>query len=97
MGPLRRRAKVVLKARPSLLCSPTSSSNELDHKLEERNLGYCRWADDFVIVVRSERAAHRVMNGTVKYLEDELGLIVNQDKSQVAPIKNITFLPIPDT
>ena len=29
--------------------------NELDHKLEERNLGYCRWADDFVIVVRSER------------------------------------------
>ena len=50
-----------------------------------------------MIVVRSERAAQRVMNGTVKYLEDELGLIVNQDKSQVAPIKNITFLPIPDT
>lgn len=66
--------------------------NELDHKLEERNLGYCRWADDFVIVVRSERAAHRVMKGTIRYLEDELGLIVNQEKSQVAPIKNITFL-----
>ena len=29
--------------------------NDLDRKLEERNLGYCRWADDFVIVVRSER------------------------------------------
>jgi len=66
--------------------------NELDHKLEERNLGYCRWADDFVIVVRSERAAQRVMNGIIRYLEDELGLIVNQEKSQVAPIKNITFL-----
>ena len=26
--------------------------DELDHKLEERNLGYCRWADDFVIVVQ---------------------------------------------
>lgn len=71
--------------------------NELDHKLEERNLGYCRWADDFVIVVRSQRAAQRVMEGTIKYLEDELGLIVNQDKSQVASIKNITFLPISDT
>lgn len=71
--------------------------NELDHKLEERNLGYCRWADDFVIVVRSQRAAQRVMNGTIRYLEDELGLIVNKDKSRVAPIKNITFLPIPDT
>jgi len=37
------------------------------------------------------------MEGTIKYLEEELGLIVNQDKSQVAPIKNITFLPISDT
>jgi len=66
--------------------------NELDHKLEERNLGYCRWADDFVIVVRSERAAQRVMKGTIAYLEEELGLIVNQEKSRVAPIKEITFV-----
>ena len=66
--------------------------NELDHKLEERNLGYCRWADDFVIVVRSERAARRVMAGTIRYLEEDLGLRVNQEKSQVAAIKDITFL-----
>lgn len=66
--------------------------NELDHKLEERNLGYCRWADDFVIVVRSERAAQRVMKGTIAYLEEELGLLVNREKSQVAPIKEVTFL-----
>jgi len=66
--------------------------NELDHKLEERNLGYCRWADDFVIVVRSERAAHRVMKGTIAYLEEGLGLPVNREKSRVAPIKDITFL-----
>jgi RNA-directed DNA polymerase len=66
--------------------------NELDHKLEERNLGYCRWADDFVIVVRSERAARRVMEGTIRYLEEELGLTVNPEKSRVAPIKEIAFL-----
>ncbi len=66
--------------------------NELDHSLEERNLKYCRWADDFVIVVRSERAARRVMTGTIRYLEEELGLIVNQEKSSVAPIHKITFL-----
>ena len=66
--------------------------NELDHKLEERNLGYCRWADDFVIVVRSERAAQRVMQKTVLYLEEELGLEVNTEKSQVAPIRKISFL-----
>jgi len=64
--------------------------NELDHKLEERNLGYCRWADDFVIVVRSERAAQRVMKGTIAYLEEELGLLVNREKSRVAPIKEVT-------
>jgi group II intron reverse transcriptase/maturase len=69
--------------------------NELDHKREARNLGYCRWADDFVIVVRSERAAQRVMKGTIVYLEEELGLIVNREKSQVAPIKEITFLGFP--
>lgn len=66
--------------------------NERDHQLEERNLGYCRWADDFVIVVRSPRAAQRVMEGTISYLEEELGLAVNQDKSRVAPIKDMTFL-----
>ncbi len=66
--------------------------NELDHTLEERNLEYCRWADDFVIVVRSQRAARRVMTGTIRYLEGELGLIVNQEKSSVAPINKITFL-----
>ena len=32
------------------------------------------------------------MKGTVEYLEEELGLIVNQEKSRVAPIKKITFL-----
>ena len=58
----------------------------------ERNLGYCRWGDDFVIVVRSERAAQRVMKGTIAYLEEELGLLVNRGKSRVAPIKEVTFL-----
>ena len=71
---------------------PNIVLNELDHKLEERNLGYCRWADDFVIVVRSERAAQRVMAGTIWYLEEGLGLTVNQEKSRVAQIKEITFL-----
>lgn len=66
--------------------------NELDHELEERNLGYARWADDFVIVVRSERAARRVMKGTIQFLDEALGLAVNEEKSRVAPIKEITFV-----
>ena len=66
--------------------------NELDHELEERNLGYARWADDFVIVVRSERAARRVMKGTIQFLDEALGLAVNEEKSRVAPLKEITFV-----
>jgi RNA-directed DNA polymerase len=66
--------------------------NELDHKLEERNLRYGRWADDFVIVVRSQRAAQRVMEGTIHDLEEVLGRRVNREKSRVAPIQELTFL-----
>lgn len=66
--------------------------NELDHELERRGLTYCRWADDFVILVRSERAARRVMAGIIRYLEETLGLPVNRQKSKVTTIANVTFL-----
>ena len=33
-----------------------------------------------------------MMAGTIHYLEQELGLMVNQEKSRVAPIKEITFV-----
>jgi len=66
--------------------------NELDHELERRRLRCCRWADDFVILLGSERAAKRVMEGITRYLEDELGLPVNREKSEVTLVKNVTFL-----
>jgi RNA-directed DNA polymerase len=66
--------------------------NELDHELDRRGLRYARWADDFVILVKSERAAKRVMGGTIRYLEDELGLPVNREKSQVAKVKDVPFV-----
>lgn len=66
--------------------------NELDHDLERRGLRYCRWADDFLIMVKSERAADRVMKGTIRYLESELKLPVNREKSEVAKVKDVAFL-----
>ena len=66
--------------------------NELDQELERRGHRYCRWADDFLILVRSERAAKRVMDGIVKYLEDELNLPVNREKSGVWEVKHVPFL-----
>jgi len=66
--------------------------NELDQELERRGLSYARWADDFLILVRSQRAATRVMEGVIRYLEETLGLPVNHEKSKVAEVKDVTFL-----
>jgi len=66
--------------------------NELDQELERRGHRYCRWADDFLVLLKSERAARRVMDGIVKYLEEELNLPVNKEKSGVSEIKSIPFL-----
>ena len=66
--------------------------NELDQELEHRGLKYARWADDFVILLRSERAATRVLKGVTNYLKENLGLPVNEDKSGVAETKDVTFL-----
>jgi RNA-directed DNA polymerase len=66
--------------------------NELDQELERRGLRYCRWADDFLIMVKSERAAGRLMEGTIRYLENELNLPVNREKSEVAKVKDLAFL-----
>ncbi len=66
--------------------------NELDQELQRRGLRYSRWADDFVIVVRSERSAHRVKENTIKYLEKELELPVNEEKSRVSDIQRVDYL-----
>jgi hypothetical protein len=66
--------------------------NELDQELERRGLRYARWADDFLILVKSERAARRVMDSTIRYLEENLGLLVNKEKSQTTNVKDVPFL-----
>lgn len=75
--------------------SPTLSNivlNELDQELERRGHRFCRWADDFVILKRSEKAALRVLESTTRYLEEELQLVVNREKSYVARIGRVEFL-----
>lgn len=66
--------------------------NELDHELETRGHRYCRWADDFLIFTKSERAAKRTLESSIRYLEEGLNLPVNREKSQAAPVKNVEFL-----
>lgn len=57
--------------------------NELDKELESRGLNFVRYADDCIILVKSEKAANRVLNSVTKYIEKKLGLKVNAEKSKV--------------
>lgn len=66
--------------------------NELDKELEKRGLKFVRYADDCLIMVRSEKAANHVMQSVTRYIENKLGLIVNVEKSKVARPKDIKYL-----
>lgn len=57
--------------------------NELDTELEKRGLNFCRYADDCNIYVKSKKAAERVMHSITKFIEEDLKLKVNKDKSKV--------------
>ncbi|OPX44625.1 group II intron-encoded protein LtrA [Ruminiclostridium hungatei] len=66
--------------------------NELDKELTKRGLKYCRYADDCNIYVKSRKAAERVMASITKYLEGELRLKVNREKSTVDRPWKLNFL-----
>ena len=51
-----------------------------------------RYADDCLILVKSEKAANRGMKNMTKYLEETLGLKVNVMKSKVERPSRIKFL-----
>ena len=57
--------------------------HELDKELSKRGHRFVRYADDFVIYVKTKRAGERVMESVTKYIEKDLKLIVNQEKSKV--------------
>jgi group II intron reverse transcriptase/maturase len=66
--------------------------NELDKELEKRGLRFVRYADDALIFVKSEKAANRVIESIVKFIEDKLALIVNVEKSKISSPKDLKFL-----
>ncbi|WP_322987257.1 reverse transcriptase domain-containing protein [Clostridium felsineum] len=57
--------------------------NELDKELEKRGLHFCRYADDCNIYVKTKKSANRVMASITKFIEGDLKLKVNKDKSKV--------------
>ncbi|WP_227937705.1 reverse transcriptase domain-containing protein [Alkalihalobacillus deserti] len=66
--------------------------HQLDLELERRGHKFIRYADDCNIYVKSKRAGERVLKSITKFLEEELGLTVNQEKSEVGRPTKRKFL-----
>jgi len=66
--------------------------DSLDKELERRGHHFARYADDFIILVKSQRAGERVLNSLSRYLENRLKLVVNTTKSQVVKTSKSKFL-----
>jgi RNA-directed DNA polymerase len=64
----------------------------LDKELERRGHRFARYADDFLVMVKSAKAAERVMGSLTRYVEGQLRLVVNRAKSRAAPLKQCAFL-----
>ncbi|MFI6579488.1 group II intron reverse transcriptase/maturase, partial [Nocardiopsis sp. NPDC050513] len=66
--------------------------DDLDRELFERGHRFVRYADDLRVFVRSERAAHRVLDSITKVVEKRLKLKVNRGKSSVRHALRATLL-----
>ena len=66
--------------------------DDLDRILEGRGHRFARYADDLMVLVKSERAGQRVKANLTAYLDRHLKLPVNEKKTQVAKIEQCVFL-----
>lgn len=66
----------------------------MDKELEKRGLAFCRYADDCIILVKSEMAANRVMKSVTNWLERKLFLKVSASKTKVVRPSNASFLDL---
>ncbi|MCK9304267.1 MAG: group II intron reverse transcriptase/maturase [Bacteroidales bacterium] len=66
--------------------------DELDKELEKRGHRFVRYADDLVILVRSQKAGDRVLQSVSRYITEKLKLKVNEHKSGVTRPWETKFL-----
>jgi RNA-directed DNA polymerase len=91
-GRLNQTAKGVPQGGPF---SPMLSNillDDLDRELEKRGHRFARYADDLIILTKSECAAYRVMASISRFLEKRLKVKVNKDKSKILRAQDSSFL-----
>jgi RNA-directed DNA polymerase len=64
----------------------------LDKEIERRGHKFARYADDFLVMVKSPVKAERVMASLTRFVEGQLKLVVNRAKSKAAPLRQCAFL-----
>ena len=62
--------------------------NEFDWEYARRGVPELRYADDIVLLAKSQRAAERLLEGAINFLEGKLKLKVNRDKSKIVNLAN---------
>jgi len=66
--------------------------DDLDKELERRGHRFARYADDFIILVKSPRAGERVKQSISGFLERKLKLKINREKSKAGKANQAKFL-----
>lgn len=91
-GRLKKTRKGAVQGGPLSPLLANVVLDDLDKELEHRGHHFVRYADDFLILVKSQRAAERVMASIKRFIERKLKLKVNMAKSRVAKIDKTNFL-----
>lgn len=66
--------------------------NELDKELERRGHPFVRYADDAMIFCKTKRAAQRTKETITRFIEGELFLKVNREKTAVSYVGGVKYL-----
>ena len=79
----RKWRKNIKQNKEKRIQTATSKKKSRYQKKMARKLNFVRYANDCIILVRSEKATDRVLGSITKYIEKKLGLKVNAEKSKV--------------
>lgn len=66
--------------------------NELDQELMQRGEKFVRYADDMIIFCRNSASAHQALKHITPYIEENLLLKINDEKTMIACVDRIKFL-----
>lgn len=60
--------------------------NEFDQEYLKRDVPCIKYADDIMLLAKSKKASERLLEGSTRYLEEKLKLIVNREKSRTISV-----------